>query len=120
MESVKRIFSKLDGTPTNTKNENIKLVKQVQKRNFLIEYFNDPWIRWQTKAMFVLWIMSWLAGFVIAGWALFALPLTIAHMMFTAAFAFCSATIFWVSLQGIWLEQKLRVEEPSYESIDIC
>ena len=91
---------------------NVKFIR------FFIEYFNDPWIRWQTKAMFVLWIMTWLAGFAVSAWALYALPLTFVHTMLTAAFAFSAATIFWVSLHNTYMGWKLSEEEASDISYD--
>ena len=111
MKSAKNASKKIKNFGQMTGWNNVKFVK------FFVDYFNDPWIRWQTKAMFVLWIMSWLAGFVISGWALFTLPLTFVHTILTAAFAFCSATIFWVSLHRVYLDGKLSEETASYELV---
>ena len=104
LKGAKNASKKIKNFGKMTGWNNVKFVK------FFVEYFQDPWIRWQTKAMFVLWIMTWLAGFAVAGWALFSLPLTLTHAILTGVFGFSAATIFWVSLHREYLDWKLQEE----------
>lgn len=112
--------ARLKAKTSNAVNGTVKTMRMVGRSwsrvpgiRYLKDYFSDPWIRWQAKVMFVLWMLTWIIGLALSVYALIVMPLTITHFLLTGAFAIGAATLFWVAVHDKYMVVKLREERAS-------